>query len=274
MACTRCDTRRRRLGMLLLLAGAEAVRMPHGAMRTPPPRAASPQMTTDDESFIQRTLQAGDAVESKAVSAEVVTSVTPLSPSQPTLAAATRAPAATMAIPFLGANGPDEEELKAIFYQADTDLSGEIDREELSSALFTIGYRIKVEDYNAMFDEVDDDKSGRITFEEFKEFISKTEQKTFKSQRFAMDLFRKFDIDEGGTIDKFEFAALAQEVEANYKRRTLLTAAAAAVGAVVVAQYTQEFAFAQKTFRSFYIEKQAEAAQRRCFPTAKRTLAA
>jgi len=254
--------------MLLLLAGAEAVRMPHGTMRTPPLRAASPQMTTDDESFIQRTLQAGDAVESKAVSAEVVTSITPLSPSQPTLAAATRAPAATMAIPFLGANGPDEEELKAIFYQADTDLSGEIDREELSSALFTIGYRIKVEDYNAMFDEVDDDKSGRITFEEFKEFISKTEQKTFKSQRFAMDLFRKFDIDEGGTIDKFEFAALAQEVEENYKRRTLLTAAAAAVGAVVVAQYTQEFAFAQKTFRSFYIEKQAEAAQRRFFPGA------
>eukprot|EP00964_Phaeocystis_antarctica_P035865 scaffold20507_cov30-Phaeocystis_antarctica.AAC.1 len=40
-----------------------------------------------------------------------------------------------------------------------------------------------------------------------------------------------------GTIDKFEFAALAEEVEQNYKRRTLLTAAAAAVGAVIVAKY-------------------------------------
>ena len=30
-------------------------------------------------------------------------------------------------------------------------------------------------------------------------FISKTKQKTFKSQRFAMELFQRFDIDEGGT---------------------------------------------------------------------------
>ena len=71
-----------------------------------------------------------------------------------------------------------------------------------------------------------------------------------------------------GTIDKFEFAALAEEVEQNYKRRTLLTAAAAAVGAVIVAKYNTEYAFAQKTFRGFYIEKQAEAAQRRFFPGA------
>ena len=189
MACTRCGAKRRRLGMLLLLAIAEAVRMPHGAVRTPPLRAASPQMTTNDESFIQRTAQqAGDAVEGKAVSAEVVTSgydagvrLTPQSPSQPTLAAAKRATAATMseASPFpLNDSSPDDEELKAVFYQADTDLSGEIDREELSSALFTIGYRIKLEDYNAIFDEVDVDKSGSITFEEFKLFISKTKQKS------------------------------------------------------------------------------------------------
>jgi len=72
-----------------------------------------------------------------------------------------------------------------------------------------------------------------------------------------MELFQRFDIDEGGTIDKFEFAALAEEVEQNYKRRTLLTAAAAAVGAVIVAKYNTEYAFAQKTFRGFYIEKQA-----------------
>ena len=266
--------------MLLLLAIAEAVRMPHGAVRTPPLRAASPQMTTNDESFIQRTAQqAGDAVEGKAVSAEVVTSgydagvrLTPQAPSQPTLAAVTRATAATMSeaspMGLLNDNSPDEDELKAVFYQADTDLSGEIDREELSSALFTIGYRIKLEDYNAIFDEVDVDKSGSITFEEFKLFISKTKQKSFKSQRFAMELFQRFDIDEGGTIDKFEFAALAEEVEQNYKRRTLLTAAAAAVGAVIVAKYNTEYAFAQKTFRGFYIEKQAEAAQRRFFPGA------
>tara|TARA_B100000795_G_scaffold235249_1_gene194814 strand:+ start:377 stop:850 length:474 start_codon:yes stop_codon:yes gene_type:complete len=131
--------------MLLLLAGAEAVRMPHGAVGTPPLRAPSPQMTTDDESFIRRTQQAGDAVEGKAVSAKVVMSgygvgvrLTPMSPSQLALPAVTRTTAATMseASPFLGANVPDDEELKAVFYQADTDLSGEIDREELVEQLF------------------------------------------------------------------------------------------------------------------------------------------
>lgn len=130
--------------LLLLLAGAEAVRMPHGAVRAPGAlRAALPQMTTDDESFKQGTPQSGDAVEGKAVSAEVVTSgygagvrLVPLLRSKP---APTRATAVTMAqaFPFFraGPAGPSEEELKAIFYQADTDLKGEISRQELVEPL-------------------------------------------------------------------------------------------------------------------------------------------
>ena len=130
--------------MLLLLSGAEAVRMPHAAVRAPGAlRAALPQMTTDDESFKQGTTpQSGDAVEGKAVSAEVVTSrydagvrlVPPLLPSKP---APTRATAATMALvfPFFRAKGPSEKELEAIFYQADTELKGEISREELVEPL-------------------------------------------------------------------------------------------------------------------------------------------
>ena len=69
-----------------------------------------------------------------------------------------------------------------------------------------------------------------------------------------------------GSIDKFEFAALAEEIEQNYKRRSVLTAAAAAVGAVIVAKSSEEYAIAQKTFRGYYIEQKAEEAQRRCFP--------
>ena len=129
--------------MLLLLTCAEAVRMPHGAVRAPGAlRAALPQMTTDDESFKQGTPQSGDAVEGKAVSAEVVTSrydagvrlVPPLLPSKP---APTRATAATMALafPFFRAKGPSEKELEAIFYQADTELKGEISRQELVEPL-------------------------------------------------------------------------------------------------------------------------------------------
>ena len=61
-----------------------------------------------------------------------------------------------------------------------------------------------------------------------------------------------------GSIDKFEFAALAEEIEQNYKRRSVLTAVAAAVGAVIVAKSSEEYAIAQKTFRGYYIEQKAE----------------
>ena len=138
--------------MLLLLAGAAAVSMPHRAVRTLPLRAASPMMTTDEESSIQRTQQAGDAAEGKAASTRLVTSgvtvsydaggrlTTSRSPSQPVLAAVTRTKAATMSetepmFSLPGSNGPSDADLRAIFYQADSDLSGQIDRAELAEQL-------------------------------------------------------------------------------------------------------------------------------------------
>ena len=44
--------------------------------------------------------------------------------------------------------------------------------------------------------------------------------------------------------------------------------AAAAIGATIVADYSEEFQWAQKNFRSFYIEEEAEIAQNKAFPTA------
>ena len=44
--------------------------------------------------------------------------------------------------------------------------------------------------------------------------------------------------------------------------------AAAAIGATIVADYSEEFQWAQKNFRSFYIEEEAEIAQKKAFPTA------
>ena len=49
-----------------------------------------------------------------------------------------------------------------------------------------------------------------------------------------------------GSIDKFEFAALAEEIEQNYKRRSVLTAVAAAVGAVIVAKSSEEYAIVDR----------------------------
>ena len=159
-------------------------------------------------------------------------------------------------------------ELEALFYQYDLDSGGDIDKDELAEALFRVGYRIPKATFDELFQKYDVDNGGTIDMQEFRAFIDSTGLTPERSVKFAMDLFQKYDVDNGGTIDKFEFAELAAEVQANYQRRTLLTGVAAGIGALVVGKYSEEYAWAQKTFRDLYIERKAEAAQRRYFPGA------
>ena len=159
-------------------------------------------------------------------------------------------------------------ELEAIYYQYDGDSGGDIDKDELAEALFRVGYRIPKDTFNELFAKFDEDGGGTIDLQEFRAFIDSTGLKPEQSVKFAMDLFQKYDVDNGGTIDKFEFAELAAEVQANYQRRTFLTGVAAGVGALAVSKYSEEYAWAQKTFRSLYIERKAEAAQQKYFPGA------
>ena len=92
-----------------------------------------------------------------------------------------------------GTNALEDYQLRAIYQRADADGSGEVDREELTSALFAVGYRLDVDEYAAMFDEADVDGGGTITFEEFKDFIVKKPPPPItKSQQFAMELFYKY----------------------------------------------------------------------------------
>lgn len=86
--------------------------------------------------------------------------------------------------------------------------------------------------------------------------------------KFAMDLFKRYDADNSGSIDKNEFRTIAREIQLDARRRSLFSVAAAALGATIVADYSQEYLWAQKTFRSFYIEEKAEEAQKLSFPTA------
>ena len=49
-----------------------------------------------------------------------------------------------------------------------------------------------------------------------------------------MDMFKKYDADGSGEIDKTEFRAIAKEIQADARRRNLISVAAAAVGAVSI----------------------------------------
>ena len=168
--------------------------------------------------------------------------------------------------PWFGSTPPDE--LEAIFFQYDADSGGDIDKDELAEALFRSGYRIPRAEFDKTFDEFDEDENGLIDLEEFKGFIKQTGLKPDGDVKFAMDLFRRYDADQGGSIDKFEFAALSNEIKANYDRRTALTALASGISALIVAKYSEEYAWTQKTFRSLYIEQKAEEAQNKYFPNA------
>jgi hypothetical protein len=123
-------------------------------------------------------------------------------------------------------------------------------------------------DVTDLFEEFDTDRGGTIDLEEFKGLVGRIGIQPDRGLRYAMDLFAKYDEDNSGVIDKEEFKALAREIRADSDRRKVLQISSAVVGSLVVARFSAEFQWAQKTFRSFYVEKKAEAAQAQIFPTA------
>ena len=82
------------------------------------------------------------------------------------------------------------------------------------------------------------------------------------------DLFAKFDTDGNGSIDKNEFREVAKKMKSSSRRREILSVATATFGSIFVATGSDTFQFAQKQFRSGYLEEYAELTQKELFPTA------
>jgi len=114
----------------------------------------------------------------------------------------------------------------------------------------------------------DSEDGDAIDLYEFKVLVSRIGIKPERGLKFAMELFDKYDDDASGTIDKVEFTNLAREMQAEASRRTVLQLASAVVGSLLVAEYSSEFQWAQKTLRPLYVDKRAEEAQNKVFPTA------
>mmetsp|Transcript_102654 Transcript_102654/g.162215 ORF Transcript_102654/g.162215 Transcript_102654/m.162215 type:complete len:507 (-) Transcript_102654:120-1640(-) len=166
-----------------------------------------------------------------------------------------------------------ERDLKATFFAFDADSSGTIDREELTIALKNLGLSVPsdVPDVGDLLSKYDADRNGKIDFAEFKKlimdeaFIGVVPQTDIS---YAMNLFRKYDENDSGSIDKNEFRAIASQMQTEAKRRQLISLMAGAIGSVVVAEFSNEFQWAQRTFRSLYVDKPAEDAMQQLFPTA------
>lgn len=167
-------------------------------------------------------------------------------------------------------------ELEALFFSFDMDSDGYLERTELENALLEAGYPLSTEQVAALFSEycstrIDADKGDVevVDLEAFKILMmSKVGVRPERDLRFAMDLFAKYDDDDSGTIDKFEFKEIVRDIKVDNDRRTVLQLASAVVGSLVVAEFSAEFQWAQKVFRPLYIEARAEQSQRAIFPTA------
>jgi len=82
------------------------------------------------------------------------------------------------------------------------------------------------------------------------------------------ELFDRYDKDSNGSIDRSEFQAVADKMRSSSRRREIISVATATFGSLVVSQSSNIFQNFQKTFRSKYIETNAEFSQRLEFPTA------
>ena len=97
--------------------------------------------------------------------------------------------------------------------------------------------RIPDERIDELFAECDLNGSGLLTYDEFKLLVTKTglaDAATSSNLKFAMDLFQRYDEDGSGSIDKFEFKAIAVEMQTDQRRRSILGLVAAAGTGVLV----------------------------------------
>jgi len=117
-----------------------------------------------------------------------------------------------------------ESDLQAIFYSIDADGSGEIDLEELTAALSDLGFELPDDKVAALFKEygIIEELGGErvISYDSFKRLVIALRIQPARNVKFAMDLFRKYDDDGSGSIDKFEFKEIVSEIEKDQERRT------------------------------------------------------
>lgn len=144
----------------------------------------------------------------------------------------------------------DEEKLREVFQQIDNDGNGELDFEELSKVLESVGAKKK--DTQNIFNAANLDKKDGISFEEFRSVVLRNEppelkdrqhyQKAFRTimskqlelqqkgritlswRAAARRLFTSMDLDQNGTLDCHELRTLLRKLGVEEKEISLLVA--------------------------------------------------
>eukprot|EP01100_Stratorugosa_tubuloviscum_P000255 TRINITY_DN1050_c2_g3_i1.p1 TRINITY_DN1050_c2_g3~~TRINITY_DN1050_c2_g3_i1.p1 ORF type:complete len:162 (-),score=73.46 TRINITY_DN1050_c2_g3_i1:118-603(-) len=105
-----------------------------------------------------------------------------------------------------------------LFSAYDADRNNTINREEFSSLCYDLGHNLSAAQIAIAFTEIDRDGNNEIDFNEFFtwwrgnskiEFFQQAKTEAYKA---AIELFKKFDIDRSGSIDKKEWIVLWKEL--------------------------------------------------------------
>lgn len=94
---------------------------------------------------------------------------------------------------------------KEVFHIFDKDCDNSISSSEVKSLVISLGYTPNEEELQKFIEEVDTDKSGRITLNEFIEYMDRTYVVSNDITQEVVEAFKIFDIDNNGCITYDEF---------------------------------------------------------------------
>jgi len=103
---------------------------------------------------------------------------------------------------------------KQFFEDADTDKDGNLTLEELTAALRSKGYKESDLKIKAMFDSVDDSGDRLISLDEYLKAMGELPDNDHKAASVRR-VFRQFDKDGNGEIDRSELEAAFKEMGEN-----------------------------------------------------------
>jgi calmodulin len=106
-------------------------------------------------------------------------------------------------------------QFQEVFNSFDADGSGSMDTDEVFDCVKTLGWFPTEETVSEAVDEVDSDKTGEINFDEFfalMKFLRKTEGFTKAERDQLHALFAKFDIDGSGEISTLELSGALRAI--------------------------------------------------------------